>query len=99
MSKYATDAVAVLVAVWLVIARPGATGDQGRPAVPTKAICVMQPLADAKVSGLVTFTQVGDEVEVKGEISGLTPGLHGFHVHEFGDITSKDGMSTGGHFN
>ena len=99
MSKFATAAMVLLVAMYLIIARPGATSEQAKTAGPTKAICVMQSLADPKVSGVVTFTQVGDEVEVKGEITGLTPGLHGFHVHEFGDITSKDGMSTGGHFN
>src|SRR5207244_1746972 len=29
----------------------------------------------------------------------LTPGKHGFHIHEFGDMSSADGMATGGHFN
>src|SRR5262249_19589074 len=24
---------------------------------------------------------------------------HGFHVHEFGDVSAQDGMSTGGHYN
>ena len=31
-------------------------------------------------------------------MSGLTPGEHGFHVHEYG-VWSENGMSSGGHFN
>ena len=33
-----------------------------------------------------------------GEISGLSPGLHGIHVHTFGDL-SEGCASTGGHYN
>ncbi|RWS29579.1 superoxide dismutase [Cu-Zn] 4AP-like protein, partial [Leptotrombidium deliense] len=37
-------------------------------------------------------------VRLRGEIRELTPGLHGFHVHEFGNFS--DGcQSTGPHFN
>ena len=37
---------------------------------------------------------------VRGEVRGLAPNSeHGFHVHEKGDCSSGDGMSTGGHFN
>jgi len=50
-------------------------------------------------SGTVTFTEVADGVQVHAEITGLTPGNHGFHVHEFGDCTAEDGSSAGGHFN
>ena len=52
------------------------------------------------VYGSVQFTQRGDKVLVTGEVSGLPPNSeHGFHIHEKGDCSSGDGMSTGGHFN
>ncbi|CAL5364604.1 unnamed protein product [Camellia sinensis] len=42
------------------------------------------------VSGTVHFTQEGDgPTTVTGSVSGLKPGLHGFHVHGHGDLTSK----------
>src|SRR5690606_7150789 len=42
--------------------------------------------------------RVDDKVEVRAEISGLTPGDHGFHIHEYG-VWSEDGMASGGHYN
>jgi Cu-Zn family superoxide dismutase len=66
---------------------------------PSKAVAVLMPLGESKVSGTLTFTQKDGFIEITGEITGLTPGEHAFHVHEFGDCSSKDGMSTGGHFN
>jgi len=65
----------------------------------TKAIAVLKPTDGNKVWGWVTFTKDGDKVKVVGDIEGLTPGKHGFHVHEFGDCSAKDGTSAGGHFN
>jgi superoxide dismutase, Cu-Zn family len=50
-------------------------------------------------AGTITFTQNGDKVTVDAKVSGLTPGGHGFHIHEKGDCSSGDGMSAGGHFN
>ena len=35
---------------------------------------------------------------IKGSITGLSQGLHGFHVHEFGDL-SNGCESAGGHYN
>ena len=37
------------------------------------------------VKGTVTFTQEANGVRVKGALSGLAPGKHGFHVHANGD--------------
>ncbi|MDQ3011022.1 MAG: superoxide dismutase family protein [Acidobacteriota bacterium] len=65
----------------------------------TKAIAVLKPTEGNKVWGWVTFTKDGDKVKIVGDIEGLTPGKHGFHVHEFGDCSAKDGASAGGHFN
>uniref|UniRef100_A0A6I9QKL0 Superoxide dismutase [Cu-Zn] n=1 Tax=Elaeis guineensis var. tenera TaxID=51953 RepID=A0A6I9QKL0_ELAGV len=51
------------------------------------------------VTGTVYFTQEGDgPTTVTANISGLKPGLHGFHVHALGDTTNGC-MSTGPHFN
>jgi Cu-Zn family superoxide dismutase len=50
-------------------------------------------------TGTVQFAQSGDKLTVSGKVTGLTPGKHGFHVHEKGDCKSDDGMSAGGHFN
>ncbi len=65
----------------------------------TKAIAVLKPTDGNKVWGWVTFAKDGDKVKVVGDIEGLTPGTHGFHVHEFGDCSAKDGTSAGPHFN
>jgi Cu-Zn family superoxide dismutase len=82
------------------LARSGEKGHKEAPKdAPKKAICVLSSTKGSMVSGIVIFTQKGDAIEITGEISGLTPGKHGFHVHEFGDLSSSDGMATGGHFN
>ena len=57
------------------------------------------PASGSKTKGTVSFTQKGSNVLVSADISGLTPGAHGFHIHEKGDCSAPDGMNTGGHFN
>src|SRR5438046_1660835 len=70
-----------------------------KPSAPLKAVAVLYPTAGSKVSGTVTFTEEADGVQVRAEITGLTPGNHGFHVHEFGDCSAADASSAGAHFN
>src|SRR6185436_18273527 len=65
----------------------------------TYAVATVHGLGDHKVTGKVTFTQTADGIEVVAELTGLAPGKHGFHVHEFGDCSMADGKCAGGHFN
>ena len=64
-----------------------------------KAVAVLNSTEGNSVRGLVTFTKEGDQVKVVAHIEGLTPGSHGFHIHEWGDCSAKDGASAGGHYN
>jgi Cu-Zn family superoxide dismutase len=66
---------------------------------PTKAIAVLHPTQGNHVEGTVTFTKAGNEMKIVADVSGLTPGKHGFHIHEYGDCSSPDGKAAGGHFN
>ena len=60
----------------------------------------LTPTKGNTTTGSVTFSQIGAKVRVSADISGLKPNAeHGFHVHDKGDCSSGDGMSTGGHFN
>ena len=96
MKKVVIALVALAVPAALLGAR---AKEEARADGPTKAVAVVHGFGKSPVKGVVHFTATGDGVQISGEITGLTPGKHGFHIHEFGDITSKDGLSTGGHFN
>jgi len=51
-------------------------------------------------TGRVMFHADGDGIFMHARVEGLKPGMeHGFHIHDKGDCSSGDGMSTGGHFN
>lgn len=64
-----------------------------------KAAATLEPRSGSKVSGTVSFQAVGQKVRVEASIAGLTPGEHGFHVHEVGDCSAADATSAKGHFN
>lgn len=63
-------------------------------------VTVMQSASGSSCKGSVRFILAGEKIKVVAEIEGLTPGQkHAIHIHEFGDVTSPDGMGTGGHYN
>jgi len=60
-----------------------------------KAIAVFQD----EIKGIVKFTEFDNKVKIDVFITGLKPSsLHGFHVHEAGDLTDKC-TSMCSHFN
>ncbi|WP_018922099.1 superoxide dismutase family protein [Salsuginibacillus kocurii] len=57
---------------------------------------------DGDQVGLVTFTEENGAVMIEAEATGLTPGYHGFHIHEHGicePVNDEPFDSAGGHYN
>lgn len=65
-----------------------------------EAVAVIHPAGESEVTGAVHFYQLEDGVRVVADVQGLEPGsTHAIHVHEYGDCTSDDAASAGGHYN
>lgn len=52
----------------------------------------------SKVQGRLKLVPESGGLRIQGRIEGLTPGKHGFHIHEYGDC-SDAGKAAGGHYN
>jgi Cu-Zn family superoxide dismutase len=91
--------VIFLVAVFVAATvQPAPAGESGAAKI-NKAVAVLHPTQGNNVTGTVYFSRTPNGIEVKGDVMGLSPGKHGFHIHQFGDCTAPDGTSAGGHFN
>jgi Cu-Zn family superoxide dismutase len=55
--------------------------------------------AAGKVVGTATITPGDGGVKISVSVSGVAPGLHGFHVHAVGKCEGPEFKSAGGHFN
>ena len=53
----------------------------------------------AKIGTLTVVNIKGGGVNVEVKISGITPGSHAMHFHEFGRCDGPDFKSAGGHYN
>jgi len=73
--------------------------DKHEAHLPKKGIAVFIPTEGQQVRGTLTLVSTAAGVHITGKVTGLTPGEHGFHIHEFGDLSSADGSAAGGHYN
>lgn len=67
----------------------------------TELVAVLMPTEGNQASGIVTFRSVDEgKVEIEAKLTGLPPNSkHAIHIHQYGDLTSKDGKSAGDHYN
>lgn len=70
-----------------------------------RLVCKFNPTTNSSVSGTVMFAPVWVQdksechTEVKAHVTGMIKNtMQAMHIHEWGDTTSPDGKSCGGHF-
>jgi len=79
--------------------RRGSDGNRNACVSAESLVCNFQ----GSVSGVATYSPKWESgncyVEFKTDLSGLEKGeSHKIHIHKFGDVSSDDGKSTGGHY-
>jgi Cu-Zn family superoxide dismutase len=55
--------------------------------------------ADSMPMDMASPMPMGGGLHLEVSATGLSPGVHGFHVHEVGDCSAPDASSAKGHFN
>ena len=91
MKRRALFAVSVLAATLLGACATTTSGPS--------ASAQLAARSGSAVSGNVVFTERGGNLRIDGQLAGLTPGEHGFHIHEIGDCSAPDASSAKGHYN
>src|SRR5437762_6266475 len=99
MLRLSSIAVAVLVGVGIVassfaVDAPGTI--MTATIAPSKAAAT-QP-SNTNVTGTVQFSQDNLDVHVVADVAGLSPGKHGFHIHEKADLSDPELKSVGPHW-
>ncbi|HYO76163.1 MAG TPA: superoxide dismutase family protein [Thermoanaerobaculia bacterium] len=84
----------VLFSVSLVLLASCASMSSG-----PRAMATLAPTSGSTAAGTVNLTQLANGgVEVVANLTGVPPGVHGFHIHERGDC-GDNGNAAGGHYN
>jgi Cu-Zn family superoxide dismutase len=89
LAKRCIFASVILLPGYALAQQDAQTAQQSAPS----AVVKIEPLGSNRVNGTMTLEQVGQSVAIKGTVNGLTPGKHGFHIHE-----GRSCRSRGGHF-
>ena len=66
---------------------------------PGQATADLEPTQGNTVRGTISFTATNEGVRVVADLTGLTEGDHGIHIHDKGDCSAPDAKSAGDHFN
>lgn len=97
------EKVIFLIILCITIPLIGCERVYQHPSVPsmttTEAKAVISPSNDSGISGEAVFTQNDDQITLIIMIKDASAGLHAVHIHEYGDCSSPDGTSAGGHWN
>lgn len=62
------------------------------------AYAELQPTQGNEAQGSLDLTTENGAVRIRGTVTNLEPGKHGFHIHEKGDCSAPDASSAGEHF-
>lgn len=69
------------------------------PAQTETGVAVVKGTAEGSpVGGTVTFLETKEGLKVTAKLTGLPPGVHAFHIHQFGSCADA-GKAAGSHYN
>lgn len=97
MHKIATWALFIAACAMPVVPVLQQTQEAG--VAPPQQVRVVLQDASGRQVGEAVLTQKPEGLHVKVEARGLTPGYHGFHIHEQGVCEAPTFESAGAHFN
>ena len=96
----AIGAVALALSLGACAHRGETKGGNGAMGEGPAATARIEAKSGSDVSGTADFMTLEDgRVQVVVNLSGLTPGPHGLHLHEKGDCSAPDASSAGSHWN
>ncbi|CAB4016536.1 superoxide dismutase [Cu-Zn], chloroplastic-like [Paramuricea clavata] len=103
MARFVQVLLATLVMVFSSATATPYSYYASQDAVVTRAKSILRPgnnAAQTQVKGTVEVVTIGRATYIRVHITGLpSNSVHGFHIHQYGDIITTGCSSTGGHYN